>query len=213
MQGNQRSERLPLTDQQRRILEFMERELAAKGYPPSVREICEAVGLASSATVHGHLTRLEEKGYIRRNPTKPRAIEILGTSDGRPSRQVAVLPVLGTVAAGLPITASGEVQDELPFPTEFLHGDASEHFFLTVKGDSMIDAGMRTGDLLLVRRQETARNGEIVVAMIEDEATVKYFFKEKGRIRLQPANPYMDPIWVDNARIVGKVVSLFRPAV
>ncbi|MDF2630407.1 MAG: lexA [Symbiobacteriaceae bacterium] len=205
--------RPPLSQPQERIYEFLREEIAAKGYPPSIRDICTAVGLASSSTVHGHLTRMEQKGYIRRDPSKPRAIEML--ADGpptRPGKRTVSIPLLGQVAAGLPIFASGNIEDEIPFPQERMRGDASEHFFLTVKGDSMIEAGIHSGDLLLVRRQETARNGEIVVALIEDEATVKYFYREKGRVRLQPAHPTMAPIWVDNVRVVGKVVSLMRPS-
>lgn len=205
--------RPPLSQPQERILAFIKQEVATKGYPPSVRQICDAVGLASSSTVHGHLKRMEEKGYIRRDPSKPRAIEILDDDapSAAPGKRTVSLPLLGQVAAGLPIFASNNVEDEIPFPMERLRGNTSDHFFLTVKGDSMIEAGIHSGDLLLVRRQETARNGEIVVALIEDEATVKYFYREKGRVRLQPAHPTMAPIWADDVRIVGKVVSLMRP--
>lgn len=210
MSGDQLSRR-PLSRPQERILEFMRQEIATRGYPPSVREICDAVGLASSSTVHGHLKRMEEKGYIRRDPSKPRAIEILNDEPAaKPGKRTVSIPLLGRVAAGLPILASNHIEDEIPFPQERIRGNASEHFFLTVRGDSMIEAGIQSGDLLLVRRQDTARNGEIVVALIEDEATVKYFYREKGRIRLQPAHPTMAPIWADDVRIVGKVVSLMR---
>ncbi|HYG60199.1 MAG TPA: transcriptional repressor LexA, partial [Symbiobacteriaceae bacterium] len=177
------------------------------------REICDALGLRSSSTVHGHLTRLEEKGYIRRDPAKPRAIEVLGDGEEPASKSTAYVPLLGRVAAGAPILATGAVEELIPFPTEHLRGGASEHFFLTVKGDSMIEAGIFDGDLLLIRRQATALNGEIVVAMIEEEATVKRFYRQNGRIRLQPENRNMDPIWVSDVQIVGKVVSLIRRAV
>lgn len=200
----------PLGEQQERVLAYLKQEIATKGYPPSVREIGDALGLASSSTVHGHLKRLEEKGYIRRDPAKPRAIEILGDEPAGGGKRTVSIPLLGQVAAGLPIFASQNVEDEIPFPVERLRGDRSEHFFLTVKGESMIEAGIHHGDLLLVRRQETARNGEIIVALVDDEATVKYFYREHGRIRLQPANPTMGPIWVDDVRVVGKVVSLIR---
>lgn len=212
MSGGVKGERPPLTEQPRKVLEFLKQEIAAKGYPPSVREIGDALGLASSSTVHGHLTRLEDKGYIRRDPTKPRAIEILDDGATKTRKRTASIPLLGQVAAGLPILAAQTVEEEIPYPLERLRGDVSDHFFLTVKGDSMIEAGIFSGDLILVRRQETARNGEIIVALIEDEATVKYFFRENGRIRLQPANQTMEPIWADDCRIVGKVVSLMRPS-
>lgn len=205
--------RPPLTDAQRRVLEFLQQEIATRGYPPAVREIGDALGLASSSTVHGHLTRLEEKGYIRRDPTKPRAIEILGEGTPRSGKRTVDIPLLGHVAAGVPILASQNVEDEIPFPVDRVRGSAADLFFLTVKGESMIEAGIRNGDLLLVRRQETARNGEIIVALVEDEATVKYFYRENGRVRLQPANPTMAPIWVDQVSIVGKVVSLMRPSI
>lgn len=205
--------RRPLSQPQERIYEFLRDEIATKGYPPSIRDICNAIGLASSSTVHGHLKRMEEKGYIRRDPSKPRAIEILDDMPAaQPGKRTVSIPLLGQVAAGLPIFASGNVEDEIPYPQERVRGAVSDHFFLTVKGDSMIEAGIHSGDLLLVRRQDTARNGEIIVALIEDEATVKYFYREKGRIRLQPAHPTMAPIWADEVRIVGKVVSLMRPS-
>ncbi|HWI60323.1 MAG TPA: transcriptional repressor LexA [Symbiobacteriaceae bacterium] len=207
------SDRPPLGEQARNVLEFLKQEIAAKGYPPSVREIGDALGLASSSTVHGHLTRLEEKGYIRRDPAKPRAIEILCEGGASARKRTVSIPVLGQVAAGLPILAAQNVEEEIPYPLERIRGDACDHFFLTVKGDSMIEAGIFNGDLLLIRRQETARQGEIIVALIEDEATVKYFFRENGRVRLQPANQAMEPIWVDDCRIIGKVVSLMRPSI
>lgn len=211
--SSHQSTRRPLSLPQERIYEFMRQEIATKGYPPSVREICDAVGLASSSTVHGHLKRMEEKGYIRRDPSKPRAIELLDDApSAKPGKRTVSIPLLGQVAAGLPIFASNHIEDEIPFPQERMRGDAADHFFLTVKGDSMIEAGIQSGDLLLVRRQDTARNGEIIVALIEDDATVKYFYREKGRVRLQPAHPTMAPIWADDVRIVGKVVSLMRPS-
>ena len=199
-----------LTERQRQVLQFIKEEIAKKGYPPSVREIGEAIGLSSSSTVHGHMARLEEKGFIRRDPTKPRAIEVLDEDYGTPRRRTVNVPIVGRVTAGLPIYADQNVEDHFPLPADFVRADEKELFFLTVQGDSMVEAGILDGDYVLVRRQQSAVNGDIVVAMIEDEATVKRFFKEKGHIRLQPENRYMDPIIVPAAEILGKVVGLIR---
>lgn len=190
---------------------FIKDEVRAKGYPPSVREIGEAVGLASSSTVHGHLARLESKGYIRRDPTKPRAIEVLDP-EGLDAMKPGVLhvPLVGKVTAGLPITAVENIEEYFPLPESF--GTSEDNLFmLEIVGESMIDAGILNGDHVVVKQQQTAQNGEIVVAMTdEDEATVKRFFKEKDYFRLQPENPSMDPIIVNNVTILGKVVGVYR---
>ena len=204
---------LKLSKRQQEIMEYIKKEVRAKGYPPSVREIGEAVGLASSSTVHGHLARLEQKGLIRRDPTKPRAIEVLDLDDvqtGGPFDYSTVMaPIVGKVTAGQPITAVENIEDYFPLPTSFV-GD-SHVFLLTVVGDSMIDAGIYDGDLVIVRQQSTAHNGEIVVAMTEDdEATVKRFYKEADNIRLQPENPTMEPMRYANVSILGKVIGVFR---
>lgn len=199
-----------LTERQRQVLQFIKDEIRQKGYPPSVREIGEAIGLSSSSTVHGHMARLEEKGYIRRDPTKPRAIEVLDEDLTAPKRRQVNVPVVGRVTAGLPIFAEQNIEDHFPIPADFVRADESELFFLTVQGESMIEAGILDGDYVLVRRQSTANNGDIVVALIEDEATVKRFYKEQGRIRLQPENRFMDPIIVPSAQILGKVIGLIR---
>ncbi|ALC85924.1 MULTISPECIES: transcriptional repressor LexA [Bacillaceae] len=193
------------------ILAFIKEEVRKKGYPPSVREIGEAVGLASSSTVHGHLARLESKGLIRRDPTKPRAIEILdGTSATIERQGVVHVPLVGKVTAGLPITAIENVEEFFPLPETF--GTSDDHLFmLEIMGDSMIEAGILNGDYVVVKQQQSANNGEIVVAMTEDdEATVKRFFKEKSFFRLQPENSSMDPIIVNSVTILGKVVGVYR---
>lgn len=200
-----------LTERQRQVLQFIKDEIRAKGYPPSVREIGEAIGLSSSSTVHGHMARLEEKGYIRRDPTKPRAIEVLGGDFGAVAQKRTInVPMVGRVTAGSPIWADQNIDDHFPLPLDFVRADESELFFLTVQGDSMIEAGILGGDYVLVRSQKHARNGEIVVALIEDEATVKRFYREQGHIRLQPENRFMDPIIVPNAEVLGKVIGLVR---
>ncbi|MCM3629982.1 transcriptional repressor LexA [Paenibacillus glycanilyticus] len=200
-----------ISNRQQSILEFIKNEVRDKGYPPSVREIGEAVGLASSSTVHGHLDRLEKKGLIRRDPTKPRAIEILDQDgvDGIILPAVAQVPIVGKVTAGMPITATENIEEYFPISAHFVGDD--EVFILNVIGDSMIEAGIHNGDLVIVRQQQTANNGDIVVAMTEDdEATVKTFYKEKDHIRLQPENSTMEPIRLNNVTILGKVVGLFR---
>ncbi|MFD1204235.1 MULTISPECIES: transcriptional repressor LexA [Sporosarcina] len=200
-----------ISKRQQDILTFIKEEVRQKGYPPSVREIGEAVGLASSSTVHGHLARLESKGYIRRDPTKPRAIEVLDP-EGHDALKAGVLhvPLVGKVTAGLPITAIENIEEYFPLPETY--GTSDDHLFmLEIMGESMIDAGILNGDYVIVKQQHTANNGEIVVAMTEeDEATVKRFFKEKNYFRLQPENESMEPIIVDNVSILGKVVGVYR---
>ncbi|AZN41980.1 transcriptional repressor LexA [Paenibacillus albus] len=201
-----------LSNRQQAILEFIKTEVREKGYPPSVREIGEAVGLASSSTVHGHLDRLEKKGLIRRDPTKPRAIEILDGDDNDIipfPLAISKVPVIGKVTAGVPITATENIEDYFPLPADKVGDDTV--FILNVIGESMIEAGIHNGDYVIVRQQQTANNGDIVVAMTEeDEATVKTFYKEKDHIRLQPENSTMEPIRLRNVSILGKVIGLFR---
>lgn len=199
-----------LTRRQEQILDFIRAEIHRKGYPPSVREIGEAVGLSSSSTVHAHLAALERHGYIRRDPAKPRALEVLDFRDterGVDPRSVTAVPVVGAVAAGQPILAAENIEATLPLPAEFA-GEST--FILRVRGDSMVEAGILDGDYVVVRQQSTADNGDIVVALVEDEATVKRFYRESDRIRLQPENSAMEPIYVRDARVLGKVVALFR---
>src|SRR5699024_7739451 len=198
-----------LTDRQKDIFQFIKRSVNDKGYPPSVREIGNAVGLQSSSTVHGHLAKLETKGYIKRDPTKPRAIEIVQAESSNETAVIHV-PVLGKVTAGLPITAVENVEEYFPLPEHFTANHNSEIFLLNVVGDSMIEAGIHDGDRVIVRKQNIAHNGEIIVAMTEDdEATVKRFYKEKGYYRLQPENATMESIYLDNVSVLGKVVGLF----
>lgn len=199
-----------LSERQRQIIDFIRSTIETKGYPPSVREIGEAIGLSSSSTVHGHLDKLSKMGMIRRDPTKPRAIELIGEKLTRERTRTMTIPVIGRVTAGQPILAQENIEDQFPLPLDFVRADEKELFFLKVQGDSMVDAGILNGDWVLVRKQETARNGEIVVALIEDEATVKRFFKEQGQIRLQPENRFMDPIIVPDAKVLGKVVGVIR---
>ena len=200
-----------LSGRQQAILDFIKKEVRDKGYPPSVREIGEAVGLASSSTVHGHLARLEKKGLIRRDPTKPRAIEVLDPHDdpAPESVPVAKVPLVGRVTAGAPILATENIEDYFPLPRHLV-GDFNV-FMLKVVGDSMIERGIHDGDYVIVRQQQTADNGDIVVALTEDEeATVKTFYKEKDHIRLQPENSAMKPILLERVTILGKVIGLFR---
>lgn len=197
----------PRGDNQQRILEYIKSEIQTKGYPPSVREIANAVGLKSTSTVHGHLTRLEKKGLLHRDAMKPRAMEVIGDPNFVRNATTAI-PVVGRVTAGQPILAEENVDEYIPIPDAML-GDG-EHFILLVKGESMIQAGIMDGDYVVVRKQQEANNGDIVVAMIEDSATVKRFYKEHGYFRLQPENPTMDPIYTDEVTILGKVVSLYR---
>jgi repressor LexA len=198
-----------LSLRQTKILEFIKEEIRKKGYPPAVREIGEAVGLLSSSTVHGHLQTLEDKGYIRRDPTKPRAIEILdSSSDILEAKKVVHIPVVGRVTAGQPILAVENIEGTFPLPADLVRQD--NVFMLKVQGESMIGAGILDGDFIIVRQQNEARNGEIVVALIGDEATVKRFFKERTLIRLQPENSSMEPIYSQDVSILGKVVGVFR---
>ncbi|MDQ0230413.1 transcriptional repressor LexA [Metabacillus malikii] len=200
-----------LSKRQQDILNFIKDEVQKKGYPPSVREIGEAVGLASSSTVHGHLARLESKGLIRRDPTKPRAIEILDEDSLHiPKSKVINVPVIGKVTAGSPITAIENIEEYFPLPDRYV-GEDEHIFMLEIMGESMIEAGILDGDMVIVRQQPTANNGDIVVAMTEeDEATCKRFFKEKDYIRLQPENSTMEPIILRNVSILGKVIGVYR---
>jgi len=202
-----------LTARQREILDFIRAEIHRRGFPPSVREIGEAVGLSSSSTVHSHLAALEAKGLLRRDPAKPRALEVLDYRDterGVDYESVQAVPLVGQVAAGAPILAAENIEATLPLPSSFA---GEETFILRVKGDSMIEAGILDGDFVVVRQQSTATNGDIVVAMIDEEATVKRFFREGDRIRLQPENSALDPIYADehvDFAILGRVTALFR---
>lgn len=196
-----------LTSKQQEILDFIKLEISTKGYPPSVREICVAVGLRSTSTVHGHLERLEKRGIIRRDPTKPRAIEIL--DDSTSTKEVINVPIIGSVAAGQPILAVENVEDNFPVPVDYFPSK-NQLFMLQVKGESMTGCGIMNGDYIIVEQQPTAENGDIVVALIDDSATVKTFYKEKDHIRLQPENPSMEPIIVEDCSILGKAVGLFR---
>jgi repressor LexA len=195
------------TERQRRILETIREFTEERGYPPSVREIGERVGLSSSSTVQSHLKTLERHGLIRRDPTKPRALVTSGDAP-RPDREYAVLPIIGRVAAGVPITAAENVEGEYVVPAELARKPGS--FVLRVQGDSMVDAAILDGDLIVVAGQPTAENGEIVVALLDGEATVKRFFKEPGRVRLQPENPRMAPLYSDDVTIVGRVEAVIR---
>jgi len=196
------------TSKQQEILEYIKDTILKKGYPPAVREICEAVHLKSTSSVHSHLSALEEKGYIRRDPTKPRTIEILDDTFNFNRREMVNIPLIGTVAAGEPIIAEERIEDYFPFPAENLPN--AETFMLKVKGESMVNAGILPGDQLIVEQRSTAINGEIVVALVDDSATVKRFFKEKNYYRLQPENDAMEPIISDHVEILGKVIGLIR---
>ena len=197
-----------ISDKQREILEYIKQEILQRGYPPAVREICEAVNLKSTSSVHSHLETLEKNGYIRRDPTKPRAIEILDDDFNLTRREIVNVPIIGQVAAGEPILAEQNIQDYFPVPAEYMPN--VETFMLKVKGESMINAGILSGDSVLVQRQSDARNGDMVVALVDDSATVKTFYKEDGHYRLPPENDTMDPIIVDHCEILGKVFGVFR---
>ena len=186
----------------------MKQEILNKGYPPTVRDICEAVNLKSTSSVHSHLETLEKNGYIHRDPTKPRAIEIIDDNFNLTRREVVNVPIVGRVAAGEPILAVENIENYFPIPAEFMPNQ--DTFMLRVKGESMINAGILDGDLIVVMKQDTARNGDMVVALVDDSATVKTFYKEDGHIRLQPENDTMDPIIVDDCQILGKVFGVFR---
>ncbi|MCI8785116.1 MAG: transcriptional repressor LexA [Eubacterium sp.] len=197
-----------ITAKQQEILEYIKEQILKKGYPPAVREICEAVRLKSTSSVHAHLETLEKNGYIRRDPTKPRAIEILDDTFNLTRREVVNVPIVGHVAAGEPILATENIENYFPVPSEYIPNQ--DVFMLHVKGDSMINAGILNGDNILVRQQSSASNGDIVVALVEDSATVKTFYKENGYYRLQPENDFMDPIIVDEVSILGIVFGVFR---
>lgn len=197
-----------ITEKQTEILEYIKKEILAKGYPPTVRDICTAVNLKSTSSVHAHLESLEKNGYIRRDPTKPRAIEIIDDNFSLTRREMVNVPMIGRVAAGEPILATQNIENYFPIPAEFMPN--GEVFMLKIKGDSMINVGILDGDWIVVEKQNTARNGEIVVALVEDSATVKTFYKENGHIRLQPENDNLDPIIVPDCTIMGKVISLYR---
>ena len=196
-----------ITQKQQEILEYLKKEIISRGYPPSVREICEAVDLRSTSSVHSHLETLERNGYIRRDPAKPRAIEIVDNNFNLTRKSVSV-PILGSVAAGMPLLAVENVEGYFPIPIEYMPN--TETFMLHVKGESMINAGIYDGDKVLVQKQSTAENGDFVVAMIEDGVTVKTFYKEDDHIRLQPENDFMEQLIYDDVQIIGKVIGLFR---
>jgi len=202
------ADKKPRGDTQEKILAYIQAEIRSRGYAPSVREIGEAVGLKSTSTVHGHLMRLEKKGLLHRDAMKPRAMGVLSNEQSESYSSVCRLPVVGRVAAGIPILAEENTEELMTLPSDFV-GDG-EHFILRVRGESMIQAGIFNDDYIVVKKQPNANNGEIVVALVEDEATVKRFFKENGHFRLQPENDAMEPIIVPSVTILGKVVSLFR---
>ncbi len=210
-----------LSDKQQQILDFVNSQVEEKGYPPSVREICSAVGFKSTSTVHGYLEKLKKNGLIMKDPTKPRALRVIGGEKKSPRKDIDIekdyyskrelvdIPIVGKVTAGLPILAVENVEDTFPLPVDFVQNSTA--FMLRVQGDSMVEAGILDKDLVLVKQQSTAHNGEIVVALIGDEATVKTFYKEKDHVRLQPQNSYMDPIIVrEDLSILGKVIGVFR---
>ena len=199
-----------ISDKQQQILDFMKDEILAKGYPPSVREICEAVHLKSTSSVHSHLETLEKYGYIRRDPTKPRAIEIVDDGFQMVRRETSSIPIIGTVAAGQPIFAQQNIEGYFPIPADFIPSGTGDTFVLKVKGESMINVGIFDGDQIFVQQCNNVRNGDIVVALVDDSATVKTFYKENGYIRLQPENDTMDPIIVQDCKILGKVFGVFR---
>ena len=197
-----------ISDKQREILEYIKAEILNKGYPPAVREICEAVKLKSTSSVHAHLETLEKNGYIRRDPTKPRAIEIVDENFNLTRREMVNVPIVGKVAAGEPILAVENIENYFPIPAEFMPNEQT--FILQVQGESMVNAGILDGDYILVEQQTTANDGDMVVALVDDSATVKTFYKENGYYRLQPENDFMEPIIVSDVMIMGKVIGTFR---
>jgi repressor LexA len=197
-----------ITPKQEEILNYIKNEIINRGYPPTVRDICNAVNLKSTSSVHAHLATLEKEGYILRDKTKPRAIEIVDDSFNSTRREIVNIPVVGRVAAGEPILAVQNIENYFPIPAEYLHNRVT--FMLQVKGESMINAGIFDGDTIIVEEAQTARNGEIIVALVDDSATVKTFYKESDHIRLQPENDTMDPILVKDCTIIGKVIGLIR---
>lgn len=197
-----------ISDKQREILEYIKAEILNKGYPPAVREICEAVKLKSTSSVHAHLETLEKNGYIRRDPTKPRAIEIVDENFNLTRREMVNVPIVGKVAAGEPILAVENIENYFPIPAEFMPNEQT--FILQVQGESMVNVGILDGDYILVEQQTTANDGDMVVALVDDSATVKTFYKENGYYRLQPENDFMEPIIVSDVMIMGKVIGTFR---
>mgnify|MGYP000981326193 FL=1 len=197
-----------ITPKQKEILEYIKDQILTRGFPPAVREICEAVNLKSTSSVHSHLETLEKNGYIRRDPTKPRAIEILDDNFNLTRREMVNIPIIGRVAAGEPLLAEQNIEDYFPIPVEYMPN--KQTFMLQVQGESMINAGILSGDYVIVEQTPSAENGEQVVALIEDGATVKTFYREEGIIRLQPENDTMDPIIVPDCQILGKVFGVFR---
>ena len=197
-----------ITAKQQEILEYIKSHILERGFPPAVRDICEAVHLKSTSSVHSHLETLEKNGYIRRDPTKPRAIEILDDSFNFTRREMVNVPIVGRVAAGEPLLAEQNIEEYFPIPMDFMPN--KQTFMLKVKGESMINAGILDGDYVLVEERKTAHNGEMIVALVDDGATVKTFYKEEGIIRLQPENDTMDPIIVPDCVILGKVIGVFR---
>jgi len=201
-----------LSKRQQSILNYIQKEITKKGYPPSVREIGEAVGLKSPASVHSHLKILENLNYIRRDPSKPRAIEVLYNHENEDNieKEMINIPLVGRITAGEPILAEDNIEDYFPVPIEYLSSSARDLFMLEVQGESMINAGIHNGDFVIAQKQNFANNRDIVIALTEDGATVKRFFKEKKHIRLQPENPTMSPFILDNVYILGKVIGLYR---
>ena len=197
-----------ISKKQSEILEYIKSEILQRGYPPAVREICEAVNLKSTSSVHSHLETLEKNGYIRRDPTKPRAIEIIDDTFNLTRRDMVQVPIIGRVAAGEPLLAQENIEEYFPIPSDFMPNN--DTYMLKVKGESMINAGILDGDYVLVEKKETDGNGDMVVALVEDGATVKTFYKEEGIYRLQPENDSMDPIIVSEVSILGKVIGVFR---
>lgn len=197
-----------ISKKQEEILQYIKSQILERGFPPAVREICDAVNLKSTSSVHSHLETLEKNGYIRRDPTKPRAIEILDDNFNLTRREMVQVPMVGRVAAGEPILAQENIEEYFPIPVEFLPNN--DVFMLKVRGESMINAGIMDGDYVVVEKRNTASNGEMVVAMIEDGATVKTFYKEEGVIRLQPENDAMEPFILPDVEILGKVIAVFR---
>ena len=197
-----------ISKKQEEILEYIKSQILERGFPPAVREICEAVNLKSTSSVHSHLETLEKNGYIHRDPTKPRAIEILDDTFNLTRREMVNVPIIGRVAAGEPLLAQQNIENYFPIPAEMMPN--KQTFLLQVQGESMINAGILNGDYILVQQQQTADNGDKVVALIDDGATVKTFYREEGIIRLQPDNDFMDPIIVKDCTILGKVIGVFR---
>ena len=197
-----------LTTKQKLILDFLKAEIRQNGFPPTVREICDAVGLSSTSTVHAHLETLERKGFIRRSPTKNRSTEILEDDFYSGARELVNVPIIGNVAAGVPILAAENIEDTFPIPVDYVKNDVC--FMLHVRGDSMIDDGIHDGDLVLVRQQKTATDNDIIIALLDDSATVKRFFRDGENIRLCPANSYFEPIVVKDCEVLGKVIGLYR---